>query len=120
MAWGDGLPQEFTLSIDELPIADVVRVAGELDLSTVTRLEKALSTLSGDPARRLVLDFREVSFIDSTALGLLVKEARRRRDAAVSILIDSPELRRIFEITGLERHFELTVATNGATNGATA
>lgn len=100
--------------MDELPIADVVRVAGELDLSTSEDLAKAFSTLSRDPGRRLVLDLRDVSFIDSSTLGLLVKEARRRNDGVVSVLIDNPELRRIFEITGLERHFDLTVSMNGA------
>jgi anti-anti-sigma factor len=115
MAWGDGLPMDFALSVDELPIADVVRVAGDLDLSNVAHLEKAFSTLSSDPGRRLVLDFREVTFIDSTTLGLLVKESRRRSQGVVSILIDNPELRRIFEITGLERHFDLSVNATGAT-----
>lgn len=113
--WRDDVPEKFAVSIDEVPIADVVHVVGELDLSTSPQLAKALATLSTDPARRLVLDLREVTFIDSTALGLLVRESKRRSGGVVSILIDSPELRRIFEITGLERHFDLAVPTNGAT-----
>lgn len=50
----------------------VVRVAGELDMDTRAELEDCLQEVVDAGARQVVLDYTDVTFMDSSGLGLLV------------------------------------------------
>src|SRR5690349_2198362 len=51
----------------------IVQVSGEIDMDTSPRLQDVLREVAdGGGARQVVLDFAEVTFMDSTGLGLLV------------------------------------------------
>ena len=58
----------------------VVRVAGELDMETGPQLQDLLRDVVDAGARRLVLDFTGVPFMDSSGLGLLVDVVKLLRD----------------------------------------
>jgi anti-sigma B factor antagonist len=108
---GTDRPVDFALVVERTGAATVVRVSGELDLHTAGQLEEAISTADGLP---LVVDLSEVTFLDSTALGVLIRTSRRAPDRPVPLVLDGLELRRIFEITGLERHFEFVASVEEA------
>jgi anti-sigma B factor antagonist len=57
---------------------------------------------------RLVIDLRNVQFIDSTGLGMLVSVLREAREqgGGVALLNANREVGRLLQITGLERLFE--------------
>jgi anti-sigma B factor antagonist len=80
----------------------VVRASGELDAFAVTELEAAFAELGGE--RRIVADLERVSFMDSTALGVLVRRVRELREANADVRVVLPQgtARRIFEITALD------------------
>ena len=67
------------------------------------------------PDERLVVDLADVSFIDSTALGVLI-EARTRLRNRRAFLLAAPglETRRALEISGLDRHFAVHDTVAGA------
>lgn len=50
----------------------VVRVGGELDMATSPQLDAFLQTVVDDGATRVVLDFADVTFMDSSGLGVLM------------------------------------------------
>jgi len=54
----------------------IVTAAGEIDISTVTRMRDCLFELAAS-GRPLVADLDQVSFIDSTGLAALVGTAKR-------------------------------------------
>lgn len=58
----------------------VVRVSGELDMDTRPMLEDFLREVVDAGARRVVLDFAGVPFMDSSGLGLLVETLKRLGD----------------------------------------
>ena len=89
----------------------VLSIEGELDLATAPDLKWALGDLQASGARHVVVDLAKVSFIDSTALGVLVG-AQRALDQGVRLAIacDDENVLRIFELTGLDCMFEI-VAT---------
>jgi anti-sigma B factor antagonist len=85
---------------------DVVRVAlsGELDMSTAASVEERLMELEqGASLEGVVLDLRDVRFIDSTGLSLLINAHSRGQKAGrrVTIVPGSGAPRRIIETTGL-------------------
>jgi anti-sigma B factor antagonist len=83
--------------------AHVVRVAGELDLDTRRQLEEALDGLAKPPLI-VVLDFADLTFVDSTGLKTLLNEHRRAREERYEFVIAGarPEVREIFRVTALD------------------
>ena len=79
----------------------LVAVAGELDIATADPLRDALAQAVADGARRLVVDLRDVGFLDSVAVAVLV-HASRRVDGRFAVAIEPGSyVRMIFEIAGL-------------------
>jgi anti-sigma B factor antagonist len=81
----------------------VVRASGELDAYAAPDLESAFAEAGG--AGLVVADLGSVSFMDSTALGSLVRCVRQldEGDSEVRVVLPRGAARRIFEITALER-----------------
>lgn len=78
-----------------------VRLAGELDLSTVDRAEQAIREL-GDAEGDLTLDVRALTFVDSTGIRLLLRTATAMPQGARLVLrLPSPAVVRVLEVTGL-------------------
>jgi anti-sigma B factor antagonist len=93
-------------SVDERNGAVVVKLAGELDLYNAHAVRDELLAVAGRSPDRLVVDLSDVTFIDSTGLGVLI-EARTRLPNRRGFLLAAPgvETRRALEISGLDRHF---------------
>jgi anti-anti-sigma factor len=83
--------------------AAVLALAGELDISTVADVEAELEALRERDVRRLTLDLRDVAFIDSTGLRLLVTLRHHGEDGGppLSVVAGPPNVQRILEIAGL-------------------
>jgi anti-anti-sigma factor len=84
-----------------------VRPRGELDISTVPILEGRLRDALGGGGRQLVVDLRELEFMDSTGLTLLVRWARGAAHDGydLALIRGEPRVHRLFEITGLDATF---------------
>jgi len=95
--------------------AVVVRLAGELDLYNADAVRAALFEAASGAAERLVVDLAAVSFIDSTALGVLI-EARTKLDNRGSFLLAAPglETHRALAISGLDRHLTVHESVDAA------
>jgi anti-sigma B factor antagonist len=83
----------------------VVLVRGELDIATVPRLEDVVAPLLRDGLRAVVLDLREVEFIDVAGVRLALRlEGLAQLHGARFVLVrGAPHVRRLFELTGMER-----------------
>lgn len=92
------------------PDVAVVHVAGEVDVYTAPQLRSALDTLIARQRVRLVVDLDEVTFIDSTGLGVLVGRLRlaAHHHGWVRIICSNERTLRAFTITGLDRVFVIT------------
>ncbi len=90
----------------------VVAFAGELDLANAGTAESALENLLADPSTPIVVDMRELEFIDSTGIALLVS-ALSRNEGSVRISFipsDAPAVTRVLELTGLAERLPLAEA----------
>jgi anti-sigma B factor antagonist len=104
------MPPEFTLTSD--PIDDtrqVVAVAGEIDLFTAPELKAALGEALESGRIRIVVDLTETTFLDSTALGVLIGAVKRlrSRDGVLTIVNTDANTAKTFEITGLDQIFTI-------------
>jgi anti-sigma B factor antagonist len=90
----------------------LVSVSGEIDLYTAERVRNGIDEADAVGADTVVLDLSESSFIDSTALGVLVQETKRLEGRGHSLVFvtNDPRTRRVLEVTGLDRVL-LTYAT---------
>ena len=93
------------IRIDHEPEAVVLTAEGELDAYSAPELHERLEEARADDTRPFVADLSRISFLDSTALGVLVRalkdDAARARPARV--VLPETTARRIFEITTLDR-----------------
>ena len=87
----------------------VIAAGGELDLYTSERLHEKIADALEQGGRRILVDLTGVSFMDSTALGVLVNAAKALRSSGGQLVLvaDDPRVTRVFEITGLERVFRV-------------
>src|SRR5262249_3527634 len=86
-----------------------VGVAGEVDLYTAPALKTALRETIDRGARNVLVDLSRATFIDSTTLGVLMGAVKRLRPAGgeLAIACSDPNIRKIFEITLLDRIFNI-------------
>jgi anti-anti-sigma factor len=89
-------------------LAHVV-LRGELDLSTVSKVQEELQRVEADAPPVLVLDLSKLTFLDSTGLRCLVTADQRARDADRRlVLVRGPDpVQRVFSITRLEERLEM-------------
>ena len=87
----------------------VVEVSGEIDVYTAPKLREAIIKAVDRGHTRLIVDIKRVAFLDSTGLGVLVGALKRVRadGGSLDIVCTSDRLLRIFDITGLDRVFQI-------------
>lgn len=84
----------------------VVRPRGELDLGVADELRNKMErALDENPVRHLVINLENVSFIDSSGLGVILGRYKKvaMSGGRVSLVKASPQVRKVMEMSGLLR-----------------
>jgi anti-sigma B factor antagonist len=91
------------VSVDDLDRVKVVRVQGEVDAATAPRMGETLNRLLGK-GERVVLDLRDVDFMDLHGLAVMMRATRRARADGGSFTIARPApcVRRLIELVHAE------------------
>jgi len=87
------------------PDVAILAVGGEVDFEVSPQLKAGVMRAIRDGRRRLILDLSDVTFIDSTAIGVLagaVEKLDESGGGSVSVVCSNDKVIQIFEITGLE------------------
>lgn len=94
-----------------------VGLVGELDLSTVGKVQEELRGVEETAPPTLVIDLSRLTFLDSTGLRCIVTADERARDAGRRlVIVRGPDpVQRVFAITRLDERLEMVddVATLG-------
>jgi anti-sigma B factor antagonist len=111
------MPPEF--AVTEQPVdaeRHVVAVRGEIDLFTAPELKQVLAEAIESGRTRIVVDLTETTFLDSTALGVLIGAVKRlrSRDGALAIVNVDENIAKTFEITGLDQIFTILATRDQA------
>jgi anti-anti-sigma factor len=96
------------LSIDRQGPATMVSLKGELDISEVNRVQQELLSAEAAHPPVLVIDLRELTFIDSSGLRLVIEaDLRGRREGRRLVVVPGPEqVHRIFLVALLDKRLE--------------
>jgi anti-sigma B factor antagonist len=108
---------EFALTDESLDAdSHVIGVRGEIDLFTAPDLKATLLGVIDGGKSRVVVDLSDTTFLDSTALGVLIGAIKRlrARDGALTIVNTDPNIAKTFEITGLDQIFSITATRDEA------
>jgi anti-sigma B factor antagonist len=108
---------DFRLSTEQLGgDGFLIAFIGEADPNSAPALKRELLQAIDGGARHVVVDLTETTFIDSTTLGILIGGAKRQRSHGgdVSLVCGDGDIRKIFEITLLDRIFTIDATRDEA------
>jgi anti-sigma B factor antagonist len=112
---------EMTFEIEDVRSGEVpvVRVAGEIDVATAPSLREHLAAHESAGVPVVVVDLTDVTFVDSTALGVLVGAYRRLGDAgsALRLVVTEARILKVLEITDLMSVFPIYATVDEAVRG---
>lgn len=91
------------------PGRGLIEVAGEVDIYTAPKFKDDMLALIDEGATELIVDLSEVTFIDSTALGVLIGGVKRMHavDGRMALVVSTRPVQKVLTITGLDRVFEI-------------
>jgi anti-sigma B factor antagonist len=114
----------FDLQVHQRDEWIVLSVVGEVDLAVAPRLRQAViealtpsNQASAEPSpASLVLDLGAVDFLDSSGLGVVLGALKRVRSLGgrLRVVVREPQVRRVFEITDLDRIISLADSVDDA------
>lgn len=90
----------------DIPVLDL---SGDIDAFTCGKLREAIIGLINAGDRKMVISMDNVRYIDSSGLGTLVGGLRRvsEHDGGLALSGASPQVRKVFNITGLSKVFAI-------------
>ncbi|SHN42680.1 anti-sigma B factor antagonist/stage II sporulation protein AA (anti-sigma F factor antagonist) [Cryptosporangium aurantiacum] len=101
----------WSLTIEQIGSEIVLRASGALDLDTAGQVRSAATSAlrTAAPSPTLTVDLAEVTFLDSTGLGMLVTLWHEARNVGGKFQVarPSPAALRILQITGVDALFDL-------------
>ena len=96
--------QWFDGALVPTPEAMVVAVRGEVDISTVPRLNELLAEAL-DKSSTVVVDLTNLDFLDSSGIAALVRAQERASTELAALVLRSPNraVRRVLSISGVDQ-----------------
>jgi anti-anti-sigma factor len=99
-------PPPFTVTVQSGDRAMRVAISGEIDIKTIGPIEGRIQTARSQAAdRHLILDLRELTFMDSSGLRLLIALLRDAQARAHRLTVVRPprDVFRPIQLTGLDK-----------------
>src|SRR3954464_6531285 len=98
---------DFNIEHDPLDRAHLVTASGELDVAAAPQLSAILTMGAASSQDVVVLDLGGATFIDSTALCVVIRAADQLKGAGKRLFVVAPDgpVSRLLELTNLKQHF---------------
>jgi anti-sigma B factor antagonist len=97
------MQSHFRVEVANKGEAAVISVSGELDLASSPALEEELERASNSGTSLVVVDLRELEFMDSTGLSVLVRAHQRaaQNGQRFGLVNGSQQVQRLLSLTGV-------------------
>lgn len=104
-----GVQNQFQVEVSRSDATAVVAVRGELDLASGPELESQLDKISGPETKLVVVDLRQLDFMDSTGLSILVRAHQRLSEEGceIGLVRGSQQVQRLLDLTGVAERLRL-------------
>ncbi|MFZ3590193.1 STAS domain-containing protein [Bacillus sp. DJP31] len=98
------------LEIKQEDLTRFIFVKGEVDAFTAPQLKDQLVPLAEETGSHLVIDLAEVSYIDSTGLGVFIGilKTTRKHKGSLQLVGLNDRIKRLFTITGLHEIIDIS------------
>lgn len=105
--------------IEYAPRIFIIRAEGDVDLSTSPRLREAVLSVFDQGARHVVVDLKEVPYMDSSGIATLVEALKlaRQSDARLTLAAMRSAVESVFELAYLKQVFEVAASVEAALGG---
>ena len=97
------MQSHFRLEVRSQGKATIIAVSGELDLDSSPALQEELDRVSASDADLLIIDLRDLDFMDSTGLSVLVRAHQRAEEQGRQLaMVKGPQqVQRLLSLTGV-------------------
>ncbi|MBI2251917.1 MAG: STAS domain-containing protein [Armatimonadetes bacterium] len=87
----------------------LIEINGEIDVYTSIKVKEVINELIDKGHYQFVISLEGVRYIDSTGLGVLIGALKKvkEHDGNINLICTSPQIKKIFNITGLVKIFEI-------------
>jgi anti-sigma B factor antagonist len=94
---------QFRLEVHQQDRATVIAITGELDLASSPALQKEIDRAQASDATLLIIDLRQLDFMDSTGLSVLVRAHQRADEQGRRLaMVKGPQqVQRLLSLTGV-------------------
>tara|TARA_B100000586_G_C20109847_1_gene429293 strand:+ start:2395 stop:2751 length:357 start_codon:yes stop_codon:yes gene_type:complete len=95
----------FSVEVEEKEDYPIVHVKGEVDVYTCPELQNKLNQVIDNGQIQIILNFKNLQYIDSTGLGTIAHTAQniKNKNGQVHIICNTPQIKKIFRVSGLEK-----------------
>jgi anti-sigma B factor antagonist len=107
---------DLSITSDARDEVTIIHVGGEIDVYTAPVLRERLDEHISEGRHHLVVDLEDVSFMDSTGLGVLVGRLKlvRVSNGSLKLVCSSERILKVFSITGLDKVFQIFASVDDA------
>lgn len=104
------------MTVGAASFGTVVAIAGELDIGTARRLQRAFTSTAVIESDAVLVDLSDVTFMDSTGLSLFLTldQQLRERGRRLAIACPAGAARLLFDVTGIDEHLQLYASRDAA------
>jgi anti-sigma B factor antagonist len=111
--------RSFTVHLQQRSDATLIVVSGELDIASAPELEQALDQVRPELTKLVVVDLRELQFMDSTGLSIIVRAHQRLAEHGCELTLTEgpPQVQRLLDLTGVADRLRLGSEPGELLNG---
>ena len=104
------MQSHFRVEVRNADATAVISVSGELDLASSPALEEELERVAQSDAQVVIVDLRNLEFMDSTGLSVLVRAHQRAEEDGrrLGLVNGSQQVQRLLTLTGVADRLTLT------------
>ena len=113
------MQSHFRVEVQNQDQATVIAVSGELDLASSPALQEELDRVSASESDLLIIDLRDLDFMDSTGLSVLVRAHQRAEQEGRRLaMVKGPQqVQRLLSLTGVADRLTLVDAPEDLIGG---
>ena len=113
------MQRAFTVQLQPRSDVALIAVSGELDIASAPELEQALDQIRPELTKLVIVDLRELEFMDSTGLSIIVRAHQRLAESGceLTLIKGQPQVQRLLDLTGVADRLRLVAEPGELLNG---